>query len=101
VSITLDETDEWIRLQVTDNGPGVPESIRVTLFQPFVSEGKQGGVGLGLTLANKIAEEHGGSVNLERSGNGRTVFVLTLAKATLRELAVIAQSAESFPLVSD
>jgi signal transduction histidine kinase len=101
VSITLDETDQWIRLQVTDNGPGVPESIRVTLFQPFVSEGKQGGVGLGLTLANKIAEEHGGSVNLERSGNGRTVFVLTLAKATLRELAVIAQSAESFPLVSE
>jgi nitrogen-specific signal transduction histidine kinase len=66
----------------------------VTLFQPFVSEGKQGGTGLGLTLANKIAEEHGGSVALEESQPGRTVFSLSLAKATLRELAELAQHRE-------
>ena len=87
VHISLSETEEWIRLYITDNGPGVPDSIRVTLFQPFVSEGKQGGSGLGLTLANKIAQEHGGSVALEESQPGRTVFSLSLAKDVLRKLA--------------
>lgn len=91
VEISISETEDWIRLYINDNGPGVPDSIRVTLFQPFVSEGKQGGAGLGLTLANKIAEEHGGSVALEESRPGQTVFSLSLAKATLGKLAESAQ----------
>jgi signal transduction histidine kinase len=95
VHIALSETEEWIRLYITDSGPGVPDSIRVTLFQPFVSEGKQGGTGLGLTLANKIAQEHGGSVALEESRPGRTVFSLSLAKSALRKLAESAQHHET------
>src|SRR5215470_14554149 len=91
VNILVSETEEWIRVYITDNGPGVPDSIRVTLFQPFVSEGKQGGAGLGLTLAYKIAQEHGGSVALEESHRGRTVFSLSLAKATLKDLAELVQ----------
>lgn len=95
VHILLEETEEWIRVYITDNGPGVPDSIRVTLFQPFVSEGKQGGAGLGLTLANKIAEEHGGRVTLEESRPGRTVFSLSLAKGTLKRLAESVQHSET------
>lgn len=95
VHLSLSETDEWVRLYITDNGPGVPDSIRVTLFQPFVSEGKQGGAGLGLTLANKIAQEHGGSVALEESQPGRTVFSLSLAKAALKKLAEMVQNHET------
>jgi signal transduction histidine kinase len=95
VHIALSETEEWIRLYITDSGPGVPDSIRVTLFQPFVSEGKQGGTGLGLTLANKIAQEHGGSVALEESRPGRTVFSLSLAKSALKKLAESAQHHET------
>ena len=87
VHIVLSEDEEWITVHVRDSGPGVPESIRVTLFQPFVSEGKQGGTGLGLTLANKIAQEHGGGVVLEESQPGRTVFSLSLAKTVLSALA--------------
>lgn len=95
VQISVSETEEWIRVYVTDNGPGVPDSIRVTLFQPFVSEGKQGGAGLGLTLANKIAEEHGGKVTLEESRPGRTVFSLSLAKAVLKKIAESVQHSET------
>jgi signal transduction histidine kinase len=95
VHIAVLETEEWIRIYITDNGPGVPDSIRVTLFQPFVSEGKQGGAGLGLTLANKIAEEHGGSVTLEESRPGRTVFSLSLAKTVLKKLAESIQNSET------
>jgi signal transduction histidine kinase len=83
VSLSFQETESSFRFYVTDNGPGVSEEIRVTLFEPFVSKGKSGGVGLGLTLADRIAPEHGGSVELESSVTGHTVFCLSLAKATL------------------
>lgn len=91
IHVALSETPDHIKLSITDNGPGVPDSIRVTLFQPFVSEGKLRGVGLGLTLANKIAQEHGGSVVLEESNPGKTVFSLRLEKAALKEPEEYAQ----------
>jgi signal transduction histidine kinase len=88
-----EETDRFV-LRVADNGPGVPESIRITLFQPFVSEGKPGGIGLGLTLAHKIAQEHGGGVALEQSRTGLTVFALSLSRSRLREFARSGHSRE-------
>jgi signal transduction histidine kinase len=87
VSVSLTEEQEWIKLYITDNGPGVAECIRVTLFDPFVSEGKQSGIGIGLTLAHHIAQEHGGRVQLEQSKPGHTVFSLSLAKTTLAHFA--------------
>ena len=59
VGVALLEDDASIFFLITDNGPGVPEAIRESLFQPFVSVGKASGVGLGLTLAEKIAQEQG------------------------------------------
>jgi nitrogen-specific signal transduction histidine kinase len=47
---------------ISDNGPGIPASVRRTLFDPFVSAGKPSGTGLGITLAPRIAKEHNGSV---------------------------------------
>lgn len=76
---------EILSVRIADNGAGVPERIRNSLFEPFVSEGKPSGMGLGLALAQKIAQEHSGSVKLEDSRPGRTVFVLTLARGRLRE----------------
>ena len=84
VHLSLTETAEEIKFHVVDTGPGVSEQIRVTLFDPFVSEGKLGGVGLGLTLADRIAHEHGGSVTLDTSKPGYTAFCLSLSKSTLQ-----------------
>jgi len=67
-------------INVIDNGPGVPESIRQSLFEPFVSEGKQKGTGLGLTLAHCIALEHGGEVALISSHPGETIFQMKVAR---------------------
>ena len=94
IRISLKEDLDQISLLIADNGPGVSDSVRVTLFQPFVSEGKTSGIGLGLTLAHKIAQEHGGGVTLEESKPGQTVFRISLAKATLREFANSAQRLE-------
>jgi signal transduction histidine kinase len=80
VKVQLTEVDERIYLTVLDNGPGVPAAVRRTLFNPFVTAGKPNGTGLGLTLARRVAEEHGGSVCLEESNPGRTVFTLSLTK---------------------
>jgi signal transduction histidine kinase len=80
VKVHLTEVDEWIYITILDNGPGIPASVRRTLFDPFVTAGKPNGTGLGLTLARRIAEEHGGSVRLEESNRERTVFTLSLTK---------------------
>jgi signal transduction histidine kinase len=83
VTVTLDEDEEKLRIGITDTGKGVPASIRRTLFQPFVSAGKENGVGLGLTLAQHIAQEHGGEVKLEQSVPGETTFSVILYKRAL------------------
>ena len=80
VQVNLTEVDEWIYVTISDNGPGIPAYIRRTLFDPFITAGKPNGTGLGLTLARRIAEEHGGSVYLEKSNQERTVFTLSLRK---------------------
>jgi signal transduction histidine kinase len=80
VKVHLTEVDEQICVTISDNGPGIPASVRRTLFDPFVTAGKPNGTGLGLTLARRVAEEHGGSIYLEKSNRVRTVFTLSLTK---------------------
>jgi signal transduction histidine kinase len=86
VQVHLTEVDERIYITILDNGPGIPASVRRTLFDPFVTAGKPNGTGLGLTLARRIAEEHGGSVCLEESIRESTVFTLSLTKRRLLAL---------------
>jgi signal transduction histidine kinase len=80
VVATLEAQEEHIVIKVTDNGSGVPESIRHSLFEPFVSKGKQKGTGLGLTLAHCVAAEHGGDVVLLSSRPGETIFQMRIAR---------------------
>jgi signal transduction histidine kinase len=80
VKVHLTEVDERIYVTIWDNGFGIPASVRRTLFDPFVTAGKPNGTGLGLTLARRIAEEHGGSVCLEESNPEGTAFTLSLTK---------------------
>ena len=54
----------WLVLTLTDEGPGVPASIRDTVFEPFVTEGKKGGTGLGLAVTRRFVEDQGGTVEL-------------------------------------
>ena len=78
VKVRVTEVDEQVYVTISDNGPGVPAGVRTTLFDPFVTAGKPNGTGLGLTLARRIAEEHGGNVRLDESNRGKTVFTLSL-----------------------
>jgi signal transduction histidine kinase len=80
VKVHLKEVDERIYVTISDDGPGIPASVRRTLFGPFVTAGKPNGTGLGLTLARQIAEEHGGSACLEKSNREGAVFTLSVTK---------------------
>jgi signal transduction histidine kinase len=80
VRAALSADGESVSVTILDSGPGVAEGIRESLFDPFVSQGKQKGTGLGLTLAWSVAREHGGDVRLVSNRPGETAFRLTLAR---------------------
>lgn len=89
--LSLLEDEKAIYIKIADNGLGVPEAIRQTIFLPFVSEGRESGVGLGLTLAQQIAHEHGGNITLDTTIERHTVFTITLPKAALQMLGTAAE----------
>jgi two-component system nitrogen regulation sensor histidine kinase GlnL len=67
-----------LELHIEDNGPGVPESIRDRIFYPLVS-GREGGSGLGLTLAQTFVQQHQGMIECESEpGNTRFKIIIPL-----------------------
>jgi len=65
-----------LELHVIDNGPGIPDSIKDRIFYPLVS-GREGGTGLGLTLAQTFVQQHHGLIECE-SVPGRTDFKIVI-----------------------
>jgi signal transduction histidine kinase/GAF domain-containing protein len=73
---------EFVRIEVIDQGPGVPEAARATLFDRFVQvqgrSGRRRGSGLGLTFCRLVIESHGGKIWIEDNPEGGSMFVFTL-----------------------
>jgi signal transduction histidine kinase len=80
IDVSIAEKSSGIEITVADNGRGVPNEIRATLFEPFISQGKENGTGLGLTVVQKIVQDHGGEVAVERTSPEGTVFRVTLPR---------------------
>jgi signal transduction histidine kinase len=80
VMVKIEGSETYLECRVADNGGGVPESIRASLFEPFVSAGKANGTGLGLAIAKKIVEEHGGAISLESTTSIGSVFLVRLPR---------------------
>ena len=79
--------DHAIRLQVRDNGPGIPAEVRERLFQPFVS-GRSGGSGLGLAIVQRAVEAHRGLVLVDSGpGSGTTFTIFLPAKMVAEDAA--------------
>jgi signal transduction histidine kinase len=64
-------------IRVSDNGPGIADSIRGKVLQPFFTT-KEEGTGLGLSIAARIVEEHGGLIDIETNPSGGAVFAISL-----------------------
>jgi PAS domain S-box-containing protein len=74
---TENTADGALKLQVRDNGSGIPEQIKGRLFEPYMTT-KQRGTGLGLAIVKKIVEEHGGKITIESQPSGGTCVSVLL-----------------------
>lgn len=86
IFVTVQQTDRAIRIEVGDNGVGIPQEIKKNIFEAFVvgddSRNHKQGSGLGLAVAKKIVELHGGALFLAEEKNPAvsTLFVIRLMK---------------------
>lgn len=90
VRACVSERNGQIFVRVRDNGNGIPEQYRESVFQPFFRVDKSrsreyGGVGLGLALVREIALLHGGRVLAEESTENGTVMLVILPKSKISE----------------
>jgi signal transduction histidine kinase len=84
IVITSTGNRDSLQIAVWDSGPGIPLAIQHSVFQPFVSYGKAEGNGLGLAIAKKIVEDHGGRIRLEERSETGTLFKITIPFAIPR-----------------
>jgi len=78
ISIGARNGDNCVLIEVEDTGPGIPREIRGRLFEPFVTAGKDHGLGLGLALSRQIVLDHGGDMWTEPAAGARFVVRLPL-----------------------
>jgi signal transduction histidine kinase len=78
IVITTTGNRSYLQIIIWDNGPGIPPKIQDSLFQPFVSYGKAESCGLGLAIAKKIVEDHGGVIHLDGRSETGTLFKITI-----------------------
>lgn len=85
IRIAMTETGGMSAIDIRDNGPGVPETIRGDLFKPFSISVTPGGTGLGLAIARELTEAHGGTLELLTSGDEGTCFRVCLPTAAAED----------------
>lgn len=83
-----------LTIHVRDTGPGIPPEIRETLFEPFATFGKESGSGLGLAMAQKAVEDHGGTIAVESEPGTGTTFSIILPIGTSDRISVHDQAGE-------
>jgi signal transduction histidine kinase len=82
VTVVLRAEDEWVRLDVEDNGLGVPADVADRIFDPFFTTKTQGGTGLGLAISKRIVQEAGGTISVASEPGEWTRFTVRLPLAS-------------------
>ena len=77
VNVGFNASASVIKMMIIDNGPGISDSDKEILFQPYFST-KRDGTGLGLAIADRIVAEHGGSLNVSDNSPQGSVFSIEM-----------------------
>jgi PAS domain S-box-containing protein len=77
VTVTIDVADDVCRVGIADSGPGIPPGVREHIFEPFFTT-KHRGTGLGLAVAQRAVELHGGGLTVDCPPEGGTIMTVTL-----------------------
>lgn len=86
VQLTSTVGDNGVELAIADNGPGIPESLGVRIFEPFVTTKRaRGGTGLGLSVSKSIVEGYSGTLSTEKTPGGGATFRIWLPRANRSE----------------
>lgn len=78
LTVSTECAGEWVEVRFADTGAGVPDELQERIFDPFVSYGKRQGAGLGLAVAQRIVQEHGGEIALKSSPGAGATFNVRL-----------------------
>jgi signal transduction histidine kinase len=82
IVIATTGSKDTVEIDISDDGPGIPAVVQDSVFRPFVTYGKAGGNGLGLAIAKKIVEDHGGMIRLDEKCETGTSFKITIPFAS-------------------
>jgi signal transduction histidine kinase len=93
IEIVMRRTGENLEIRIQDNGPGIADAVRDRLFEPFVSHGKENGTGMGLTVVQKILQDHGGDVAVEETSTSGTTFRVNIPLSSSAENTLAARHA--------
>lgn len=78
VIIDISEENRHYRIDIIDNGPGVPDSVKADIFQPFRSTKSGKGIGLGLHISHNIITNHGGTISLDENDQQGAHFIIKI-----------------------
>lgn len=78
--LQLQQQGDVVEIIARDNGPGIPSAIQATLFEPFVTYGKVNGTGLGMAIAKRIVDAHGGEISFDAGRSVGTEFRIRLPR---------------------
>ena len=79
IRVAVSTEDGALAVRIRDEGHGVPESVRETLFEPFCTTKRPGqGSGLGLSISRRILDSHGGTLSLVETSEQGTTFEVRL-----------------------
>jgi len=76
VRLAVKEKGCWVRLEISDNGPGIPREELVHIFEPFYTRGKNNGLGLGLAISRRLVEGNGGRLSVGSELGRGTIFTV-------------------------
>jgi two-component system nitrogen regulation sensor histidine kinase NtrY len=96
VRLKLVEDGEYFAILIDDDGPGVPDEMRTSIFDPYFTT-KTDGTGLGLAIVKKIVVEHGGTIDVSQSDLGGASFRIRIPRLTSPAARAVREMRPSHP----